>query len=591
MLDRWNERLKSHPLVVAGFLTLVAFAVYGTVLAYGFVYDDVEQILRNPFVLNPRLWAKNLTTSVWTFQGIQTNFYRPLQFFLYWLLYRIAGPSPGLFHLFNLFLYVATAWLVYRLGRGLLGSELPALAGALLWVLHPLHVEAVAWVSALPDVGCGFFYLLAFLLFLRAEDSTRSRFRQHTFAALAFFCALLFKETAISFLLLPLAYWFLYGAPGSWRDRALRWLPYGAAFGAYLVIRKSVLGFLTAKPFPSEGLLRLASASLGLLGEHIRLFFWPVRLTAFRTFEPVRSLHSPWPWLALLGLIALLLLRQRDRVLSFLLAWWGVTLLPCLDFRMLSSPLIADRFSYVPSVGLCLATSYLILERIPARIPSPRVTRLAVAGLILLMCLWTIRTRRTIPQWSGDETLVNNGLQMSPDSALLHLAQAVIKQYRYNDLEGATREYETAIELNRRSLKPLNGVVSESFLGLGQISQARGRTEEAVSYYEKAIKASRVNNSAYDALGAVYFPRRDYAKAAEYFAAALKSNPYDLGARFYLGTCWMELGKYREAAEQFRAAREIDPVYWQAYEAEARALEAAGEAAGAAHVRSMKPPH
>jgi tetratricopeptide (TPR) repeat protein len=95
---------------------------------------------------------------------------------------------------------------------------------------------------------------------------------------------------------------------------------------------------------------------------------------------------------------------------------------------------------------------------------------------------------------------------------------------------------------------------------------------------------------AYDILGTVYFPRGDYAKAAEYFARSVEVNPQDLGARFYLGTCWKKLGKYREAAEQFRAAREVDPTYTQAYTAEAQALEAAGDAVGAATVLKLKPP-
>lgn len=587
MQERWNEKLKLHPLLVAAGLALIVFAVYGSVLAYGFVYDDVGQILQNPFVLNPRLWAKNFTTSVWAFQGIKTNFYRPLQFFLYWLLCHVAGPNPGPFHLLNLFLYVTSAWLVYRLGRELLGRELLAVAGAVLWVVHPLHVEAVAWISALPDLGCGVLYLLAFLLFLQAEKSASFSLLRHALAALCFFAALFFKEMAVSLLLIPLAYWFLYCARGSWRDRIIRWLPYWTAFGAYAIIRKSVLGFLSENPLRFKGLQQLVPTSLGLLGEHFRLFVWPAHLTAFRTFDLARTLRAPWPWVALLGLIVLLLLRKRDRVFSFLVAWWAVTLLPCLDFRLLSSPLIADRFNYIPSVGLCLAVSYVILERIPALLPSVRGTRYTLVGLVLLACLWTLQTRRTIPQWSGDEALMDSGFQIAPDSALLHLARAVIRQYRYNDLEGATREYETAIELNKRSIKPLNGVVSEALLGLGRIAQTKGQTDEAVAFYEKAIQSSRVNSAAYDALGAVYFPRHDYAKAAEYFSQALSSNPYDFGARFYLGTCWKKLGRYREAAQQFRAAREADPTYWQAFEAEASALEAAGDIEGAALVRKL----
>ena len=96
-------------------------------------------------------------------------------------------------------------------------------------------------------------------------------------------------------------------------------------------------------------------------------------------------------------------------------------------------------------------------------------------------------------------------------------------------------------------------------------------------------------SAAYDVMGSVYFPRGEYARAAEYFERAVKANPLDLSARFFLGTCLMKLEKPAQAAEQFRAAREVDPGYGQAYEAEAQALAAAGDAAGAARVRAMKP--
>src|SRR5579863_497887 len=162
---RSNERLRQYPRLAAAVLVLVTFAAYGGSLANTFVYDDEYQVLQNPFVVNPHLWRRIFTGSVWSFRGaIGDNFYRPLQIFSYWLLYRVAGPDPAAFHLAQLLLYCVTVWLVYRLGAKLLRSELAAFAGALLWALHPLHVEAVAWIGGWPEVGFGLFYVLGFLL-------------------------------------------------------------------------------------------------------------------------------------------------------------------------------------------------------------------------------------------------------------------------------------------------------------------------------------------------------------------------------------------------------------------------------------------
>ncbi len=585
--------LKNHPLLTAGVLVLVTFSVYARALANAFVYDDEQQILQNPFVLNPHLWSRIFTGGVWSFQGVAArgNFYRPLQIFSYWLVYRLAGPEPAVFHLVHLLLYSSTVWLVYRLGCHLLQTELAAFAGALLWAVHPLHVEAVAWIAGWPEAGFGFFYLLGFLLFLRAERATQGQALRHSLAALAYFPALFFKEMAVSFPLMVLAYWFFRPAKESWLNRGARFVPYLVTSGTYVAIRRLVLGHLTHLVHLWKISPSVLTASVGLLGEHTKMFFWPARLTVFRNFELGASVRSPWPWLTLLALVAALGIRKREPLLSFLVFWWPVTLLPCLDARQLSIPLVADRFSYIPSVGLCLAISFMTLVVLPKWMPSARLTRLerpCLAGVTVVAFLWTVQTTRAIPRWRDNQTLLNYSLVQSPEAAHLHIVEAWALEYRFHDLDGAAREFETALRLNRAGLRPLASVTYDTYIGLGQVAYRKGRTGSAMSYFDKAVRLLPSFSEAYKVLGSVYFPQQDYARAAEYFAQAVNLNPLDPGARFYLGTCWIRLVRYREAAEQFRAATAVDPTYWQAYEAEARALEAAGDAEGAARVRSLE---
>jgi tetratricopeptide (TPR) repeat protein len=182
----------------------------------------------------------------------------------------------------------------------------------------------------------------------------------------------------------------------------------------------------------------------------------------------------------------------------------------------------------------------------------------------------------------------NYSFRVSPDSPLVHLFQGVLLEQRDANFAGAAREYERALRLNEVSFRPAPGIAYECYLGLGRVALVHGRWGEGIRYYEQAVRLAPSHSPAYRALGAAYFPRGDYAKAAGYFVQAVKFNPQDVEARFFLGTCWMKLGKPREAVAQFHAAREVDPTYDQAFEAEARALEAAGERAEAARVRSRK---
>ena len=205
--------------------------IYQGALTCGFVYDDVQQILQNPFLKNPHMWRRIFLGPVWSFLGSarQAGFYRPLHIFTYWLICRVAGFDPGAYHSFQLVLYALSIYIVYRLGRKLLQNERAAFAGALLWTLHPLHVEAVAWAAAIPEIGCTLFCLLGFWMFLRAEDHAPASFRWHAAAAAVYFPALFFKEAAFSFPLLVVAYWFCHPSEESWFRRVLHWIPYAAA--------------------------------------------------------------------------------------------------------------------------------------------------------------------------------------------------------------------------------------------------------------------------------------------------------------------------------------------------------------------------
>src|SRR2546428_748041 len=181
----WGAWLGSHALVAAAILVLVALILYAPALAGSFIFIDSFEIQGNPAVTTPGLWLQNFTYSVGTALAGRGYYYRPLYFFSYWLVYQLAGPQPFAFHLFQLMLYAAAIWMLFRLGCELLHDEGTAFVGALLWVVHPAHVEAVAWISSLFAVGCGVFYFWAFRLFLQAETVERHAPIAHLKAALA----------------------------------------------------------------------------------------------------------------------------------------------------------------------------------------------------------------------------------------------------------------------------------------------------------------------------------------------------------------------------------------------------------------------
>ena len=571
-------------------LFLTTYVVFCGTLSNLFVHDDIPQVLENPYLRNAGLWTRIFTGSVWSFRGPaqRDNMYRPLQFITYWALYRLKGPNPVIFHLALLLFYAAAVWLVFRLACELLPNSVVAFAGALLWALHPLHVETVAWISALPDLGAAYFYLLAFLLFVRAERSADGAIGGYLLAAGAFFPALFFKEMALTFPLLLLVYWFYFPGTHSWKSKLLRWMMYVAAVVVYLVIRIAVLGRFSEAPNLLKPTWRLGGVALGLLGQHAKLFFWPRHLSIFRSFDLVASLHSPWPVIALLVLVAALFLRKREPMLGFLIIWWGVTLLPTLDVRQVNLP-VADRFSFLPTVGPCLAFAWFLLDWLPRRLSLPKTAPALALGV--LMVLWTVQDVRSVLRWHDNVTLWDQAYLASPNSALAHMLRGVVLQQRDGKMDAAAHEYRLAIQLNLASERPLVGVTTDCYVLLGQVANIQGRTQEAIDDYNQALRVVPGNALAYKALGIVYFPRGNYAQARVYFQKAVDLNPQEMETRFSLGTCLRKLDDPRGAAAQFHAARLVDATYYEAYEAEARALEAAGDKVEAARVRASVPKH
>jgi tetratricopeptide (TPR) repeat protein len=545
---------------------------YYPALNGAFVYFDRFEIEGNPTVTNAALWLQNFTYAARTALAGRGHYYRPLYFLSYWLLYRIAGAQPFAFHLFQVLLVMLTAWVVFLLGRELLGNDAAALAGSFLWTLHPAHVEAVAWITSLCDVGCALFYLLAFWLFLRAEKTAPQQVSAHFPAAAAFLAALLFKEMAYSFPMLLLAYWFFLAPGEPWRGRGRRSSPYLVVFCGYLLLRNQVLGSLTAGAPPWEISRSLVTQSLVLLGEHTRIFFWPTPLFYGRTTGLQGGSLFPWPAIAVVALVFLFGFRKRAPVLAFLVFFWVVTLSPSLHIGQITFPYAADRFSYLPSVGLCLALSYLLFDLLPRSFPAFRPSRVAVPLTGVIACLWAVQTSRTIPHWRNEDAFSAYSMQESPAVPIFHNVRGRFLATQSGDLEGASREFESAVRLSESAPHVWTAAAHDAFMGLANVALQQDRIEEAARLYENAASRMPANTAAYKQLASLYWKQNQFAKMAAALANVVRLDQWDLESRFNLGLCWLKMGRYSEAAQQFRAVAIANPEFPHIQEAEAQAL-------------------
>lgn len=266
----------------AGALLLTALAAaavlpYANTLLNSFVYDDITQVTNNPYLQSFHHLGEIFSTTVWSYVGAEgvTNYYRPLMTLGYLVCYQLFGPLAYEFHLMNVALHAAVVLVLFALTRRMFGDRRLAFAAALIFALHPIHTESVAWIAAVTDLELTFFTLLAFWLYLgagrRRAGESRARFLlQHALLAGTFLLALLSKEQALTLPFLATVYEHFYRhdrARTRLTQKVLRYLSLWLLAGAYLGFRVRFFGALApASAAPKYTRVEALLSSFALLG-------------------------------------------------------------------------------------------------------------------------------------------------------------------------------------------------------------------------------------------------------------------------------------------------------------------------------------
>jgi hypothetical protein len=435
----------------------VAVVVAAPSLGNGFAYDDLPLVVENARITSLLPPWEYFGQSYWPAGGL----YRPLVVWLLALLWKAGAGAPWIFHLTNVALHALVTGLVYLLARRLVPSAWAGLA-ALLFAVHPVHVEAVANVVGLSEMLCAAFVIGAVLLALRgARDgfTVRSRLGVVALGALA----ALSKEQGFVTPVLLLAAAGIACPPA--RAAIRRVAPVAAAMAvllaALLVLRTGVLGGLAgdepAAPLRELGSTARMLVALGTVPQWTRLLLWPARLS-FDYSPPGYAIHavpgaSHLVALVLLAGSAWIAWAQRNRApaVSFGIAWIAITLLPVSNLLVPTGILLAERTLYLASAGVVIAVAGAA-SHAAGWLPTSAARRgaLGVVGVLLVVAALHSATRATA--WRDNETLLRAVDVEAPRNYRAHRTLALHLD-REGRLDDAAREYRRSIELWDRDPK------------------------------------------------------------------------------------------------------------------------------------------
>ena len=518
--------------------------VYANALLNGFVWDDGSVIVGNPAIKSWRRVPGLLSEVV--LPG--AYYYRPVQSLSFLADYYVWGLWPAGFHLTNVVLHAVVAVLFYRLAARLVGDWRTALVAALLFAVHPLHAEAITYVSQRSDPLAAMFMLTALLW---ALDGRRIA------APLAFALALLSRESAaILLLLLPMVLLVASSDSGDLMTRVRsvvwRWVPFAVVGGLYVVARSLVVSRIAPR---EETTLSLATRLLTLpevILTYLQLLIAPVDLHMERNLAPA-SVGDPTTWIAAAVVVAIgaaaVAVRSYAWPVTAGIVWFAIALLPVANIVPLPT-FVAEHWVYVPSMGLFLAAGWVLVNVVARR----RAT-VAVPTLLVLVLLYGARTVRRNADWRDERTFFEATLRYAPTSALVHGNLGRV-YFESGEIEKAKSALARAVEI-----EPSHVRSSDAYNLLGMIAQSEGHPEEAIRLYRRAIEINARPAEAYTNLASVLLDlgRVDEARGA--LEAALHADPTLPVAHVNLGNILVQAGNIAGALREYQRAIQFDPSY------------------------------
>lgn len=558
-------------LVVAAVLV-----VYANALPNAFVWDDALLVVANPAIKRwdalPRLFVSDLFPN-----GTSSGYYRPLQALTYAIDYRLFGPSPAGFRLGNILLHAGAAALLHLVALRLTGSARVALAAALLFAVHPLHVEAVTYVSGRSDPLSAVFVLLAVLGFLRRDQ------RGYVGSLVAFSAALLAREAA---LVVPLLLVTLDRLGTERSPRPLRdYVPYAIVIAGYLALRAvSVDAGATPANAAVPIVLRLLTTA-EVVWRYLALVVAPRGLHMERTVAPVTTPIDPLAWLAVAGLVAVVAtawrLRRTAIPVTLGIAWFVVALVPVANVVPLAT-FMAEHWLYVPLMGLALVAGFGV-DRL-ARAAGAR----AAWGLlaVAVLTLGALTMRRNL-DWRDNRTLYTSLLPLAPESLRVRINLAESLQSA-GETARARALYEQVVREH-----PADPASADAFNNLGNIERAAGDADAALAAFDRALalrpahvgarngralalqQLGRVDEAereleaalaiapdvatTHSNLGNLLFRRDEVDRARDEYETAVRLDPAHADAHNNLGSAYFRLGDRTRAAAEYREALRLNP--------------------------------
>jgi tetratricopeptide (TPR) repeat protein len=557
------------------FLIILTFATFEQVRTCAFINLDDDVYITDNWHIKGGLTLEGVT---WAFKSIHAGHWHPLTWLSHMLDCQIYGLKPSGHHLTNLVFHVASTLLLFLVLRRMTGALWRSWFVAALFALHPLRVESVAWVAERKDVLSAFFWMLTMWAYVRYIE--RPKLHQYLLTLLFFALGLMSKPMVVTlpFVLLLLDYWPLgrFRFPPSGRNpkspgskpkntgdqisTILRLIREKAPF-FLLSAASSILTFFAAQKTGATASLefypletRIVNALVSYVG-YILKVIWPSHLAVFYPYPTAFPLWKVAGAVLLLSFLTFLAIRtgRKHPYLAVGWFWYLGMLVPVIGLVQAGVQAMADRFTYVPLIGLFIMITWSVVD-ILAGWRYRRVVLPISAGLLLSLLM--IATKLQVKYWRNDVVLFEHSLAVTSNNFIIHdtLGVSLMRQGR---LQEAIAHYTEALRIAPDFAK--------SHYNLGVALERQGRIQEATDRYAEALRIEPNLVEAHNNLGVLLASQGKVQEAATHYTEALRIKTDYADAHYNLGIALAEQGKIQEATVHYTEALRIAPDFAEAH--------------------------
>jgi len=548
--------MKSHIQIIL--LVILGALVYSNAINGQFLLDDDVLVKNNALIKNYSNIAKIFKGAFGEGELEKREgaliYYRPLQQAINMVGFSLFELREQGYHAVSIALHILVALCIYWLIYILFSDRLISFLTSVLFIVHPVQVEAVAYISGMGDPLALFFMLISYIFFIKYLDSGSAvHFLIFSFG---YILGLFSKESALIFL--PLASVYIYLFKGKFKEGRLQifFLTSLAITFVYILVRTTIL---------KASLLHLASFFRTPITDRLLLFFAAVSKYVSILMFPMH-LHMDYGNQAsivrvIIGatvLIACIVFafknKNKNKIISFSLFWCLLAIVPASGLFYYTTFFTMDHYLYISSVGFFLIVSQIMAVGIRRKEIHVKIFfGCLIASLVFCLALISRNLNRS---WSAPINFYSNTLKYNPVS-LFALNNLALEYFKTGNNQKAVSLLKAAIAFNDRDKR--------AYMNMGFICSKTGRSREAVQFFSKALEIDETDALAYARLGNVHADLRDYPQAIMNYQKAIALDKQNFETYYNLGTVYGELGQREASEEMYEKAIELNPDFIDAY--------------------------